>query len=217
MIFGGSFDPITFTHIQIATEIINFRLADQVWIVPCGMRPDKHTNVSPEHRCDMVSIALETMVPSNYPVYLDCTEVKGGRFYPTRELMCLYRDKYPTLSFKILIGNDLLSGLHRWDDFYELISENNFIVYDRVFTADCIVALDSESFVTLNDEKRTRMKVERILDASTCGMAPMISNVSSTEIRKRIALRGIDSIVGLTPLEVVNYIRTHNLYNVKVS
>jgi hypothetical protein len=59
VIFGGSFDPITFTHIQVATEIINFDLADQVWIVPCGMRPDKHTNISPEERCEMVSIALE--------------------------------------------------------------------------------------------------------------------------------------------------------------
>ena len=30
VIFGGSFDPITYTHIQIALEVVNFGLADQV-------------------------------------------------------------------------------------------------------------------------------------------------------------------------------------------
>lgn len=215
VIFGGSFDPITFTHIQVATEVINFGLADQVWIVPCGMRPDKHTNISPEQRCQMVSIALDAMVPKNFPLYVDRTEVDNGRFFPTRELMCHYRSTYPRLTFKILIGNDLLEGLHRWDDFPDLITENEFIVYDRVFTSECIVVPDAESFVTLNDEARTRMKVQRIRESYTAGIAPMLSNVSSTEIRKRLSARGINSIVGLTPLEVIFYIRENNLYNSK--
>jgi len=30
VIFGGSFDPVTFTHIQVASEVLNFGLADQV-------------------------------------------------------------------------------------------------------------------------------------------------------------------------------------------
>ena len=34
-IFGGSFDPITYTHIQVATEVINFGFADQVYSRIC--------------------------------------------------------------------------------------------------------------------------------------------------------------------------------------
>lgn len=32
VIFGGSFDPVTYTHIQVASEVLNFGLADQVCI-----------------------------------------------------------------------------------------------------------------------------------------------------------------------------------------
>lgn len=30
VVFGGSFDPVTYTHVQVATEVLNFGLADQV-------------------------------------------------------------------------------------------------------------------------------------------------------------------------------------------
>ena len=79
VIFGGSFDPVTYSHIQLATEVLNFELADQVWIVPCGMRPDKPTNLQPYQRLELVSIALDDMTPSNSPIFVDSTEVDAGR------------------------------------------------------------------------------------------------------------------------------------------
>ena len=39
--YGGSFNPITNAHLNCAAEIIHSKLADEVWIVPCGARPDK--------------------------------------------------------------------------------------------------------------------------------------------------------------------------------
>jgi nicotinate-nucleotide adenylyltransferase len=207
VVFGGSFDPVTYTHIQIATEIINFGLADQVWIVPCGMRPDKHTNVDPHRRLEQVSIALNSMVPPDFPVFVESTEVDAGRFFPTRELMSKYRIRYPRLNFKVLIGDDLLTGLHTWDDFPHLIKENEFIVYDRGFNQS--FEIHRRESVTLKDESRTVLHILRIRDSI---LSPAISNISSTEVRKRLLTKGIDAIVGLTPLEVIRYVEKHNLY-----
>ena len=209
VIFGGSFDPITITHIQVAAEVIHFELADQVWVVPCGMRPDKRTNIEPRHRLEMVSMAIDSMLPHDFPMFVDSTEVDAGRYVPTRELMCLYRQRYPGLRFKVLIGNDLLSSLHLWDDFTSLISENKFIVYKRIFTSKLGLEPDSEDYVCLNDEGKTRIQVEQI---SGVGMTPTLSNISSTEIRKRMVTKGIHAIAGLTPLCVINYITDNKLY-----
>ena len=39
---GGSFDPPTIGHLQLASETLNLRPAiDEVWFVPCGLRKDK--------------------------------------------------------------------------------------------------------------------------------------------------------------------------------
>jgi nicotinate (nicotinamide) nucleotide adenylyltransferase len=209
-IFGGSFDPITFTHVQVAAEVINFELADQVWVVPCGMRPDKQTNILPEQRLEMVSLAIESMIPDDFPIFVDPTEVAGGRYYPTRELMCIYRERYPNLKFKVLLGNDLLTTLHLWDDFSQLVSENLFIVYRRIVDGQRVIEPDHDGYVILDDAIRTSILVEQIRGD---GMGPTLSNISSTEIRKRLVRRGVSGIVGLTPLPVIHYILKNGLYN----
>lgn len=209
VIFGGSFDPITITHIQVAAEVIHFELGDQVWVVPCGMRPDKRTNIEPRHRLEMVSLAIDSLLPQDFPMFVDPIEVDEGRYVPTRELMCLFRERYPQLRFKVLIGNDLLSSLHMWDDFPLLILENQFIVYKRIFTSKLVMEPDGEDYVYLNDENKSRIQVEQI---SGIGMTPTLSNISSTEIRKRMVTKGINAIAGLTPLCVINYITEKKLY-----
>ena len=45
-ILGGSFDPPTISHLQICAEVINMKKFDEVLIVPCGDRPDKHLRTS---------------------------------------------------------------------------------------------------------------------------------------------------------------------------
>jgi nicotinate-nucleotide adenylyltransferase len=203
-IFGGSFDPITFAHLMIAVEIINFSVADQVWMVPCGMRPDKDTVVSPHSRLEMLSLALDEMLTDDVPVYADPTEVNNGQFIPTVHLMSGYRKRYPTLNFKLLIGDDLLASLHTWDGFRELITENRYIVYTR--KTDSI-----GDQVILNDPDRTVLQVERL--SSSSKFIPMLSTASSSELRHRMEVTGDTSkIAGLTPKVVVRYIADNRLY-----
>lgn len=175
------------------------------------MRPDKHTNVDPHRRLDLVSMAIDAVVSSDFPVYVSPIEVHEGRYIPTRELMCTFRKRYPGLEFKVLIGNDLVGGLQYWDDFEELIRENTFIVYNRIPT--CSLHVDhfevKEDWMTLDYDSKPRLKIERIIDVDMC---PVVSNVSSTEVRRRLKSKGIRSIIGLTPLCVVQFIEKYKLY-----
>merc|ERR1719343_458085 len=40
-VYGGAFDPITNSHLTCAAQIVHSQCADEVWLVPCGPRPDK--------------------------------------------------------------------------------------------------------------------------------------------------------------------------------
>ncbi len=50
-ILGGSFDPPTISHLQLASETLNTcPTIDEVWIIPCGSRPDKKLGATAEAR-----------------------------------------------------------------------------------------------------------------------------------------------------------------------
>merc|ERR1719161_1967422 len=68
-ILGGSFDPITNGHLVSACEILHAQMADEVWLSPCGVRPDKPSLKTPyRHRLIMCHLAVDTLYSSQFPM-----------------------------------------------------------------------------------------------------------------------------------------------------
>jgi nicotinic acid mononucleotide adenylyltransferase len=69
-ILGGSFDPPTISHIQIASEIYNTNEdVDEVWITPCGDgRGDKNLKTAGFHRANMVDLILKDIIGDIAPI-----------------------------------------------------------------------------------------------------------------------------------------------------
>ena len=93
-VYGGSFDPITNGHLNIAAEIIHLgkvqaynvlrfgleahwlNQADEVWITPCGPRPDKPSLRTPAiQRWLLCHLALNTTFGSRFPIKICDSEV----------------------------------------------------------------------------------------------------------------------------------------------
>ena len=56
-ILGGSFDPITEGHLTLAAGVVQSGAVDEVWLMPCGERPDKPSlTTSVMHRYIMTQI-----------------------------------------------------------------------------------------------------------------------------------------------------------------
>ena len=50
-LLGGSFDPPTISHLQLASETLNVcPEINEVWLIPCGTRPDKKLGAEPSDR-----------------------------------------------------------------------------------------------------------------------------------------------------------------------
>lgn len=115
-VFGGSFNPITNAHLNCAAEIIHSKLADEVWITPCGRRPDKPSlKTSGLHRLIMCHLAVDTTFGSRFGVKVCDEEMQEPRNIPTVILMRRLKAKNPNYDFSFVVGSDLIPTLHEWD------------------------------------------------------------------------------------------------------
>ncbi len=82
-VLGGTFDPPTISHMQIASETLYQHKMDQVWFVPCGDRLDKKTGTPGPQRLEMTKKAIQDFFPKDYPVKVDDIEIKNKQTIPT--------------------------------------------------------------------------------------------------------------------------------------
>ncbi|CAG9332386.1 unnamed protein product [Blepharisma stoltei] len=197
-VLGGSFDPPHVGHTQLADALQPH--FNEVWIIPCGDRSDKHTMSPATLRYQMASIAYK-----NYQV-LDI-EAQNGSMIPSYFLMKRLESIYPNKTLKLVIGSDLLSTLHSWDEPERLVSEINFAVLARKgFTI-------SEE---IENEFRSKPNFQFLPDLN-------IIEMSSTEVRNAIKnarkeaeskeeLREKIAEIGFISGEIIDIIINNNLY-----
>lgn len=114
-IYGGSFNPITNAHLNVASEILHSKLVDEVWITPCGRRPDKPgLKTSMIHRLVMCHLAVDTMFGSRFGVKVCDEEADKPCAMPSIVLMRMLADKYPEVDFSFACGADQITEVRSW-------------------------------------------------------------------------------------------------------
>jgi len=232
-IYGGAFDPVTNSHLTCASEIVHSGQADEVWLVPCGPRPDKPgLKTKPLHRYVMTQIAVNTTFTPEFPIKVSDIECFEEEAFFTYDLLCSLRDKNPDSDFVFVIGSDWLqsgTNIASWT------SKNmNWKEGDpkHIVTGDKLLA--EFDFLVV---QRPGYVVERSPDDPTGlkrfgprlqwlsmpdSMTFIEGNLSSTEIRKRtehswrvrdaVEHHCLNTIEGLVPPGVLAYIRRTRLY-----
>ncbi|CEM14170.1 unnamed protein product [Vitrella brassicaformis CCMP3155] len=204
-VFGGSFDPITVGHIMTAAQVLHCGSVDEVWIVPCGNRPDKKTTGAARHRLEMCRRAVEASFSHDFPIKVMSTEVDHGQFIPSYELMKRYASEHPSIDFWLIIGSDLVTTLQKWQHGPLLMKECRFLVVPR-----------QGAETTPADPRWPPGITYRCLedDAKAGELDLFVTDISSTALRARLGRpMGRERLCeGLTPLCVLEYIREHGLY-----
>lgn len=162
-LYFGTFNPIHVGHVIIANYMAEFTDLDEVWLVVTPHNPFKNKNslLNNYDRLEMVNMAVEG---------LDKVGVSDIEFYlkqPSYTIHTLVhlKEKHPSKSFHLIMGEDNLSHFHKWKNYEEILENHDLYVYPR-----------RETFKPpLFDFKNKVHKVE----------APMIE-LSSTFIRNAI-------------------------------
>ncbi|MDF2549397.1 MAG: hypothetical protein K0S07_464 [Chlamydiales bacterium] len=194
-IFGGTFDPIHFGHINLALELKEQRGLKRVLFIPTGCNPLKKGAVaSYAHRLAMAEIAI-CGIP-----FFSLSRLEEGRYpsYTVETLKLLAEtDLERGLEMHLLIGEDLVPSLPKWRSIEEIFSlAPPFIASRYIEPGVCPLAKDlSEEMLHLVDRGWTK--------------TPLL-DISSTQIRRRI--RNQLYCNHLLPTKVLDYIQDNGLY-----
>ena len=209
-LFGGTFDPVHFAHLRLATELAEAFGLERVVFLPNGMpyHRGRDAHATAEQRLAMLRAALE----GDARFEIDERELRRpGPTYTFDTLTEIRRERGPETPIVFLAGTDAFAKIDTWHRWKEVFGLAHFGVAVRAHDA-AWVDRGAEAFPP---EARARITTDaRELLAAPAGkvMAFRMTelDISSTAIR---ALAGEGaSIRYLTPDAVVDYIRTHNLY-----
>ena len=204
-LLGGSFDPITIAHLQIATEIYNqFDDIDEVWLVPCGDSREDKKLTKGTHRVAMINLMIKDSLFTDVPIRVEDIEIKANKYIPTYDLMNLLKEKHQDCIFHFCIGADLLNGIRSWKPYGDkLVEEFDFIVMNRPgYTVEEDLYPPKSRFINTNFEGSSTTIRQRIKEFR--------SNTINGISNGRKKYFGIN---GLTTVSVIDYINKNDLYN----
>ncbi|CAD7947466.1 unnamed protein product [Amoebophrya sp. A120] len=136
-VLGGSFDPITEAHLTTAAGVVQAGCVDEVWLLPCGARPDKPSLKTPvKDRVLMCHLAVNTRFDGAFPIRVCELEADAQTYIPTFEVwkeltkQANINNDHKTEVY-IIIGSDLIPTLPKWKFAEEVFEQVPFLVYAR--------------------------------------------------------------------------------------
>jgi len=209
-LFGGTFDPVHFGHLRLATELAEAFHLDKVLFVPAGLpyHRGRAAHATNEERLTMLKLA--TARDARFDI--DERELRReGDTYTYDTLVEIRRERGPDVSLVFLVGSDTFAKIDTWHRWTELFDLAHFAVAIRAEDSQWSTkgpgAFPREAWprITLNLRELMGQPAGKVM---TFAMTPLA--ISSTTIR---ALAGEGASVRyLTPDPVVEFIRSRSLY-----
>lgn len=209
--FGGTFDPVHNGHVEIARAIVhNFGL-DQLLIVPAHRPPHKDPRgiADAYHRYAMAALATldeQRMIVST----IELESPERPYTYETIERLQSAVGERTRLFF--VMGADSFQEINTWREPARILSATDVIVVTRPGHDVASSHLDDRFKHTVIDlgERNAELEIPDD-DSHHVYLTGYVNNsVSSTQIRRRV--RDGQSVAGLVPPRVADYISKYGLY-----
>jgi nicotinate-nucleotide adenylyltransferase len=184
-LLGGTFDPPHNGHLALAEAAIRELGLEKVIFIPSKRPPHKSRDIisSKEDRLAMLKLALKKR--PEFEISEMEFERKGTSY--TIDTLSSFKSAFPREDFCFLLGADNVIEMEGWHE------------PERIFEMARVAAVNRPGFVP---EGRFVSKVDYF-------EMPEV-DISSTMVREKI--RHGESIAGLVPIEVEEYISRNNLY-----
>lgn len=190
-IYGGTFDPIHHGHLNLALEILEKNLVDEIWFIPARQNPLKNdpARMAIPHRLEMLKLALEGL-----PRF-KIVDKEANRLPPSYTIDTLREilEENPSHSFYLILGEDSIPGFSQWKEAEEIVKLVPLLIGSR-------------------SGQWTQSSGNRLIDeAIKKGLIQTRKlDISSTLVRQRLA----DGLYcrHLVPGKVMDYISQFNLY-----
>ncbi len=190
-LFGGSFDPVHFGHLNIALQLKELAHLDEVLFCPAFVSPFKVEEAplaTGDQRLEMCKLALEGLEGCSV---CDIEVRRGGTSYAIETVKALGRGVH------LMLSEDALLRLHLWKDAEDLLK-----------LAPPVIGLRHPVLGGYNPQGFSA-DVQKLIENGR--YKTRIMEISSTDIRRRLA-RGDYCLGHIMPRKVIDYIHKHRLY-----
>jgi len=208
-VFGGTFDPVHYGHLQLATAALEETMMSELLFLPSAVPPHKINECicSFEHRCTMLNLALE----DRDQIHVSDLEYRlppPSYTYDTLNYMRTRYDSDTKMSF--IIGCDAFLDIESWYRWRDVLFGIDFLVAVRPGYDEVAVV----KFLTGHGFVQSRHTSNEWTIGESGSKVLLLSceteDISSTELRHRI--KNNISWSHLVPREVAQYINLHSLY-----
>ncbi len=191
--FGGSFNPVTKAHVELAKEITNKYKLDKVIFVPVGDKYNKMGLVSEKHRYNMLKIAIckyDNLEVSNI-------ELNQEKNLTTLEAFNMIEQKYPNVQKFYIMGADNVNKMILSSDFETLAKNYKYIIIERD-------TVNSKELIRSNNELRKNEQNFTIMEN--------IKHTETSATKAREELQKDNGVSDVIDENVLDYIRINKLY-----
>lgn len=128
-LFFGSFNPVHIGHMIIANLIASDKIVDEVWMVVSPHNPlkDKASLANDYDRLHMVNLAIG----DNDLIKASNVEFNLPKPSFTVDTLVVLKEKYPLITFSLIMGGDNLGTLPKWKNYEILLQNYQILVYSR--------------------------------------------------------------------------------------
>lgn len=128
-LFFGSFNPVHVGHLIIANHVLNESDMDEVWMVVSPHSPHKKkANLANNYdRLHLLNLAI------GKNDRLKASDIEFGLPQPnyTVETLAYLTEKYPNVSFNLIMGGDNLATFHKWKNYDVILKHYHLLVFTR--------------------------------------------------------------------------------------
>lgn len=204
-IFGGTFDPVHFGHLRVASEAKERLGLENLRFLPAGTPPHRPAPLAPaEHRLAMLQRALS----GHDDLWADDREVRRAGFSYTVDTLREIRLEEGDVPLLLIIGQDAANSLDSWHRWHELFDLAHIVIMRRPDSGH------AWSGVLFNEIRPRSTSDPLLLQQAPAGLVYSLEitqlAISSTEIRRQFASG--ESPRFLLPDPVIQYILDHRLY-----
>lgn len=211
-IFGGSFDPIHYGHINLAKYVLDHTDLDEVWLMVSPLNPLKPQGyvATDEQRLEMARIAVADIPGVNVSDFEFSLPIPSYTYNTLKKL----KEAYPDIDFRLIIGGDNWAHFDRWRNPQEILSEFGVIIYPR--PGEKLETSLHSSLSTLPSPLFTFLIDVPLMPVSSTQLRALLNSDSSKDlvgthgpcVRQR-------PISDFLPEKVLDYIQSHHLYTLQ--
>ena len=206
-IMGGSFNPVHYGHLRVASDAKRRLALDAMYIMPAAQSPLKPQRlVSAGHRVAMLDLAL-TEFPE---LQLDIREFdREGPSYTVDSLQELRQEVGSNVTIYFLIGEDLLPTLNQWSRWQVLTDYAHLVVANRPGE---FLAITAEVTAWWHEREMPLAQLSSLPSGRVSRLESSLVDVASSEIRQ--SLKSGERETEMIPVPVMEYIQRHKLYEI---